>query len=137
MKRGLLALLFVALSAGVASAQNPRLRTEPQPAAPDQMSLGQLTPTPSMWFYQQDMENFMDPKMALRRRAEFTSWQRKMRIATRKWYGLSNARPSAAHTPFTYYYSPYWAGNSGHPLVWRAPYRTPVVVESMDDYMGN
>jgi hypothetical protein len=154
LKQGLMAIVLLAITAGAALAQNPKLRTARAdnlgrtklPAAnthttsdmDQQLSLGQLTPTPSMWFYQQELEQYLDPKMAVRRKAEFDASQRKMRIATAKWYGYSSSRPLASHTPFTYYYSPFWSGNTRLPFVWSA-YQEPttVVIESRDDYRGN
>lgn len=137
LKQSLFALIVVALAVTASQAQNPRVKSVRHENMDSQLSLGQLTPTPSMWFYQQEREQYMDPNLAVRRKAEFDTWQRKSRIASAKWYGYSASRPLASHTPFTYYYSPFWSGNTKLPYVW-TPQEKPVVhVHSHDDYRGN
>lgn len=91
------------------------------------ISPGELTPTPEMYFYQESMRLYNDPKYAQRKRAEFRGEQRERRIAAMKWFGTSNARPTASLTPFAGgSFSPAWNGNSHDPNVWRgvgyAPY---------------
>ena len=65
------------------------------------MSLGELTPTADMWFYQQDQRHYHDPHEAVRRKSAFRTQQRQLRLAAQQWYGVSNSRPTAASTPFS------------------------------------
>ncbi len=122
-------LLF---TAGVSFAQQPGVTA---PSQAPSMSMGELTPTPSMWFYQKHMENYMNPALAVRRAAEQRAAERDARIAARKWFGYSNARPMASHTPFTNWSGPMWAGNGSDRWHWWGVGPTNVVVERYDDYV--
>ncbi len=83
------------------------------------LSPGEVTPTPEMWFYEQYRRDYLDPRLAILQRAQFQSQQRQRRIAARKWFGLSNARPIANSDPFHGDYSPRWTSNDGHyPYRW-------------------
>lgn len=83
------------------------------------VSTGDLTPTPEMWFYQQQMQMYLDPKMAVRRAAEFRAEQRAHRLAAMKWFGLSNSRPRASVDPIHWDYSPGWTSNNpAYPYRW-------------------
>jgi len=83
------------------------------------ISAGQVTPTPDMWFYEQQLQQYLDPKMMVRQKAEFKSAQRRYRIAARKWYGFSNSRPIAGIDPVHGTYSPGWtSGNNLYPFRW-------------------
>ncbi|MBX3411917.1 MAG: hypothetical protein KF708_04305 [Pirellulales bacterium] len=125
-----LVLLLLAGGASVVRAQEPKDKTAPHPVLDREISLGELHPTPEMWFYQQEMRNFLDPKMAVRRRAEFRATQRQHRIASSQWFGQSKARPTASATPFTDSYSPSWVGNSGNPFNWAAVGNRQVVIRT-------
>lgn len=83
--------------------------------------------TPEMWIYEQERIRYEDPKTAIRRRAELRGERRADRIATMKWYGMSNSRPRAFCTPSMSSYSPYWGSNTYDPSRWR-PYASPTVV---------
>ena len=127
--------------AGRAEAQQPRsslsLRTQaPAPsrtqksnadlAAESAASLGQMTP--EMWFYQQELRRYEDPKAAVRRKAEYRAAQRQRRIAAMDWYGYSNLRPTANPTPWFGTYSPGWVSNNyRHPYEWSGAGRTAVI----------
>ncbi|MFO0871722.1 MAG: hypothetical protein U0935_22590 [Pirellulales bacterium] len=71
-----------------------------------------------------------EAREAIQRRAEFKAAQRGKRIATMKWFGYSNARPSASAAPFMGTYSPSWIGNGGLPSYWSGAngWSTPVRV---------
>jgi len=93
------------------------------------ISPGELAPTPEMWFYEQYLSQYQDPKVAVRLKAEFRSAQRQGRIAARRWFGLSNARPTASSDPIHGEYSPRWTSNNGHyPNRWNGRGGTIVVV---------
>lgn len=55
---------------------------------------------------------------AIHRKAELKAAQRQRRLATQKWFGYSNSRPSASAAPFMGIYSPSWSGNSNTPYLW-------------------
>lgn len=142
----------VLASAAAAEAQQPRaakpqaratLSMRPQspaPARPEKSnadlaaesaaSLGQMTP--EIWLYQQELRRYEDPRLAVRRKAEFRAWQRQRRIAALDWYGYSNARPMANPTPFAGgVYAPSWISNSyRHPDQWSGAGRTAVIFGS-------
>jgi hypothetical protein len=83
------------------------------------ISPGELTPTPDMWFYEQYMRQYMDPQMAVRQKAEFRATQRDRRIASRRWFGYSNLRPTAGTDPIHNDSSAHWASNNGvYPERW-------------------
>lgn len=100
------------------------------------ISLGELTPTPEMWFYEQALKEYRDPKTAVRRKAEFRADQRQRRIASMEWFGYSNARPLANAD---YQFGPpsaQWSSNSSQPLLWRGVNSPRVIYESNTGYQG-
>jgi len=130
MKFSLVAVLcaLVFCGATIAGTQQPVRRpsvpkpvpaAEPTAEADHEISLGKLTPTPEMWFYDQQLRQYKDPKMAVRRRASFEADQRQMRLAAQRWFGYSNSRPTVNPSPFTGVYSPMWTSNSNYPNMWR------------------
>jgi len=123
LKYAMLAMLGMALTAGLASAQGMAVADGSLEISP-----GEVQPTPEMWFYIQEMRRYDDPREAVRRKAEFKSAQRQRRLASQKWFGMSTARPIASPTPFTSTYSPYWASNSWDPFSWRGVGHSPIVV---------
>ncbi len=90
------------------------------------ISVGEVTPTPEMWFYQQYANQYEDPMVAVRHKAEERSAQRRGRIAARRWFGFSNIRPKLG----TEGCSPSWSsGVSNYPFSWtRYGAATAVVV---------
>ena len=74
--------------------------------------------TPEMWFYEQERSRWENPQASVRRRAEIKAAQRAQRMASAKWYGMSNSRPSANITPLFGTYSPTWGSNSFDPNRW-------------------
>jgi hypothetical protein len=103
-------------------------RTAPLPDS----SIGVVAPTPEMWFYEQESKRQGDTKLAVRRRAELKGEQRHHRLASMKWYGISNSRPTVSPTPWCGGYSDHWASNTYDPLRWRMP-SVPVVVSRPDN----
>jgi hypothetical protein len=103
--------------ARIAQAQGPMseardLRRDQNPST--------VSPTPEMWFYEQERTRYEDPKGAVRRKAETRAAQRASRLASMKWYGMSNSRPVASTTPLFGTYSPMWVSNTSEPFRWRA-----------------
>ena len=93
------------------------------------ISVGEVTPTPEMWFYQQYRSQYEDPKVAVRQKAEERSSQRRGRIASRRWYGFSNIRPKAGTDVVHGDYSPSWSsGVSNYPFRWSGRGAASVVV---------
>ena len=112
------ALMFCApfLSAAVAKADSP-VPARPE-ARRDTISLGDVSPTPEMWFYAQERNRYEDPKAAVRRNAEFDAAQRQARLASRRWFGYSNMRPTADPIPTMGDYSAGWTSNTYMPRQW-------------------
>ena len=122
MKRLTFALaVLLALSAVPALAQSG-VPAPQKPADPPMnlgISPGEITATPEMWFYQQQMQQYQDPKAAVRQKAEFRAAQRQRRMASLKWFGFSNQRPKAGSDPYHGEYSPSWSGpNDNYPFRW-------------------
>jgi hypothetical protein len=78
------------------------------------VSPGELKATPEMWFYEQAMQQYKDPQMAVRAKADFRAEQRQRRLECMKWFGFSNSRPRASSDPFNNDYSPGWVANPGY-----------------------
>jgi len=122
--RGLTLALTLGLTAiaATADAQQPQPPVRPsKKAALDShipISLGQLAPTPEMWFYDQAMRRRSDPHAMVQERASYDAAQRQRRLATQRWFGISNARPSANVTPLMGAYSPTWVSNTANPMQW-------------------
>ena len=95
-------------------------------ADPDSLAAEEIDP--EMWFYEQSMRNYQNPALAVRERAEFRGAQRQSRIASRQWYGISNARPRAGTDPLHSDYGQTWSSGDGyHPLRWSGGATTVVV----------
>lgn len=92
------------------------------------VSWGQLQPTAEMWLYEQTKTDYLDPKLAVRRKAEKKTAERQARIAAMKWYGMSNSRPVANPTPICGVYSPGWHANHYSPYRWTWSGGYPLVV---------
>ncbi len=95
----------------------------------ESISPGEMAPTPEMWFYQQYRSDYADPKMAVRKKAEFRAEQRQRRMAALKWFGFSNQRPNCSSDPFHGDWSPSWkSNNSFYPSRWQGTGPSWVVV---------
>lgn len=111
-----LALALLLMAGSIQAQEKPResnLRRDTV-AAPG----ATVSQTPEMWFYEQERSHWENPREAVRRKAESRSTQRSNRIASMRWYGMSNARPSANATPITSTYSPTWTSNNFDPYRW-------------------
>ena len=99
------------------------------------MSSGELQPTPEMWFYEQEMREYKDPKNAVRANAEFAAKQRAARLAAMRWFGFSNSRPRVSADPVDVY-PPAWASNTPlQPNRWQATGGQPYyVARPQSDY---
>jgi len=108
-----LAVLFVALPA---MAEKPETTVAEFKTA---ISPGELTPTPEMWFYEEELRRYEDPKLAVRRKAEVRAATRMHRLTAMKWFGMSNQRPKAGVDPQHSDYAPFWTGNNRqYPFRW-------------------
>ncbi len=103
--------IAVVLGLAALPAHAERPTTTPM-AAETSISPGELTATPEMWFYQQSVRQYLDPKLAVRRKAEFAAQSRQNRIAAMKWFGYSNARPRVNTDLLHNDYAPGWTGNN-------------------------
>jgi hypothetical protein len=116
MKRLILASAsLVLLTVGIAQADRP---TSTSVGLDSVVSPGGLTATPEMWFYDQAMKQYKDPKMAVRARAEYRADQRERRLEAMRWFGMSNSRPRANSDPYHSDYSPAWSASPGY-YPWR------------------
>ncbi len=122
------ALLVLTCLAGPSWAQQPNPASSTEPLFSAESISGMVTPTPEMWLYLHQLQRYDDPKMVVRRKAEFKAAQRRNRIAARKYFGYSNLRPTAHPTPFTGSYSPGWIGNSYDPFGWAGQASGPTTV---------
>lgn len=121
----------------------PPITVEPVPAAepvenypiaiaPTQhvpLSLGALQPTTEMWFYEQMRQDYNNPTLQVRRNSERAAQERKARLASMEWYGMSNSRPMAYTTPHMYHYSPTWTGSGRRPWAWNGT-PSPVTIDA-------
>ncbi len=93
---------------------------------------GEVTATPEMWFYQEQMNRRDDPKEAVRRKAEFRTSQREARLASRRWFGISLMRPTTSTAIMDGEGAAVWTGNDPwYPYRWSG--RTPAVVVNRTD----
>jgi hypothetical protein len=128
-----MAVVATSIFMGVAQAQNKEpARVRPAGAETDvtkMVSPGDVAATPEMWFYEQSLRRYNDPKVAVRANSEFKADQRRARMAAMNWYGYSNSRPAMGidnlHGPI----QTQWVGNSGNASWWVAP-RPAVVLET-------
>jgi hypothetical protein len=128
IKRFRIILALVVVVAAVPAMAQQKMPVQPQqpavkplPAAPDSIAVSssQVTPTAEMWLYEQQLREYLDPALAVRRNAESRGEQRRKRMASLKWFGFSNQRPTAAPDPYNGEYSPSWAGNNNlYPSRW-------------------
>jgi hypothetical protein len=125
MRQWMVIASFVAfaLQSSLASAQTSRR------ADTDDYKLGSdsSATSPEMYFYLDQQRRHDDPKLSVRAKAEKRANERRQRIAARKWFGLSNARPLANPTPWFGTYSPMWSGSFWNPFVWSG-YQSPAYV---------
>jgi len=108
----------------------PALAQQPTPPSTksDDFTDPSKAPSLDVWFYLQAMRRYDDPKQAVRRKAEAKAEQRRARMAARKWFGISNLRPTVSHVPWMGTYGPRWSGNSYDPLQWRGTGGPAVII---------
>ena len=134
MKKLLLASMLALICTATVRAQDKKdsrdLRRDNGPTTTTTTSRqGAVSATPEMWLYEQERSRYEDPKGAVRRQAEYRSTQRQMRLASSRWFGISNARPMASPVPYYGSYSPMWVGNTADPYQWNTVGSTAVIVE--------
>ncbi len=124
--------LPIALSLGFLLLAGPALAQKPRAGNArlgNPISVGEVTPTPEMWFYQQYVQQYEDPKTAVREKAKQRAAQRGARIAARRWFGFSASRPQAGSDVVHGDYSPRWvSGNVNFPFRWSGYGAAAVVV---------
>ena len=123
-----LVAVVVATAAASLSAQEPVQPASKIDPALDE-SLTAYSSHPEMWLYLQEQKQYNDPKVAVRRNAEIRGQQRQARLASMKWFGYSNSRPSASPTPTMGTYSPFWGGNTWNPYMWAGVGHGPSAVQ--------
>jgi hypothetical protein len=101
-----------------------------QPAVPTVS--GELKATPEMWFYEQYMREYKNPRNAVWANAASDAQQRSNRLATMRWFGYSNSRPRVSADPSNCY-PPAWASNTPlQPNRWQASGGQPYYVARPD-----
>lgn len=109
------------LAGSVAPAQDKSVKVAP----------GQQRPaaglTPEMRAYLDELQRRDEPKQNAKRAAMLKAEQRRARLASQAWYGVSNLRPIANPFPITSTYSAHWAG-SYHDFAWYGA-SAPIYVE--------
>ena len=109
---------LVILTANV-TAQNVATPQIEPPAFGVQGVTGTVPMSPEMWLYLHEEQRAEDPQTIVRRKAQEKSAARRNRIAAKRWFGYSAARPRANPTPWTIQYSPVWVGNGTNPYHWQ------------------
>src|SRR5436190_20580452 len=66
--------------------------------------------TPEMRAYLDELQRRDEPKQNAKRAAMVKAEQRRARLASQEWYGVSNLRAIAKPFPIMSSYSPHWAG---------------------------
>jgi hypothetical protein len=123
-----------ALAAAPALAERPDTSGRPFSGT---IVTGELTPTPEMWFYERQMNQYQDPEAVVRQKAEFRAEQRAHRLAAMRWFGFSNVRPRASSDPIHGDYSPHWGSNNQwYPSRWTAVGRPWVVAQPGGTIVG-
>ncbi len=91
---------------------------------------GSMPVTPEMWFYEQQLREYLSPKLAVRRNAEFRANQRRHRLAAMRWFGFSAARPRSETDPWNGGgYGATWTGGSElHPYRWSGAGWSTVII---------
>lgn len=118
-------VLLLPLMAVTASAANPGDATAGLGIS---ISPGDVAATPDMWFYEQYLRQYQDPKLAVRRRAEFRADQRDKRLAAQRWFGVFNSRPTVGTEAYHSDYAPRWSSNNRYyPFRWQGV-GSPVVI---------
>ena len=115
--------LGVAILAALAStnlrAEQPKIaQLSATTATPIDLSAGQVTATPEMWFYKQELRRYDDPRNAIREQAAMKTAQRNARLAAMQWYGFSNSRPLTGVDCLHGVYAPRWVSNGYNPAEW-------------------
>jgi hypothetical protein len=120
MKKLIFALSFNLLVVAGANAQRPAAEKTERfaPIASRVASTGELTPTPEMWFYEQELRRWDDPQNIVRANAEERAAQRRARLAAMAWYGMSNSRPNVSPDPTDSPYAAHWRSNGYQPSEW-------------------
>ena len=101
------------LVANMASAQEKSVIK----VAPGQERAAAPRLTPEMRAYLDELQRRDEPKQNAKRAAMLKAEQRRARLASQAWYGVSNLRPIANPFPITSSYSPHWAG-SYNDFIW-------------------
>jgi hypothetical protein len=112
-----LGLVVMASAARAQDPEDPAPLPAPLPASPERATpMPQKSDlTPEMQRYLVEVQRYGALQDLPRQRAQLKAQQRMERMAALKWYGLSNARPTAMVTPFMGApYAPHWTGNAAN-----------------------
>ena len=78
------------------------------------VSPGELKATPEMWFYDQAMRQYKDPKMAVRAKAEFRADQRQRRLESHEMVRFLEQPPASQQRSVPRRLLAGWVANPGY-----------------------
>ena len=120
------------LPAAGALAVDPLPTTQSPGNRPRVESMSDTSPTPEMWFYEQERRRAEDPKEIVRANAQQKSAERRARLAAMAWFGYSNSRPNVSPDPIQGTYAPAWAGNGYDANRWIGAGGGPTIILQAD-----
>lgn len=98
-----------------------------------------VPPRADSWYYHPTTETNTynpNPRQIIQHRAMARAQQRSDRLASLSWYGMYNARPTAAPIPYcTPLYSPAWQSPYGAGFSWRQGQPTYIITGSRPTYV--
>ncbi len=110
--------ILAALAATRVQAESPKVMPTSATSSAVDLSTGQVSATPEMWFYEQELRRYDDPRNAIRAQAAMKTAQRNARLAAMQWYGFSNSRPLTGVDCLHGVYAPRWVSNGYNPAEW-------------------
>ena len=111
MRKFAFVFALTCLPAAVGLAADPFATTQTPGNRPRVESMSDTSPTPEMWFYEQERRRAEDPKEIVRANAQQKAAERHARLAAMDWFGYSNSRPNVSPDPIHGTFAPAWAGN--------------------------
>ncbi|MDX1963506.1 MAG: hypothetical protein SFX18_10155 [Pirellulales bacterium] len=112
-------LIGLAITPALVQAQQPADQLPIKPTISSGSSTVEVTPTPEMWFYDQERRRQENPVIQSQLRAMQIAEARQARLTALRWFGYSNSRPRAGTDPVHGSYAPRWVGNGEVPGEWR------------------
>lgn len=122
-----LAIALAGITANVSAQELGTTGTRTTPATTGFQATPVASTQPTTTLSEDYLRQLSDPSFQVWQRARARADMRIMRIESRRWYGVSNARPAVSVGLHTGYNGPRWTGgNPWHPNQWSAG--TPLMV---------